>query len=291
MNGKQKVLSFLFRKRRVIQVLSLAFLVMIPILNVLKITFVTGNYYSLRIWKIEFVDPLFALQDFLLTLSLNRTLLLGLIIPVGIAFFAGKIFCSFICPYNLLAEWLRKIFPGKGRVYPVHSRRYWGILVGWLILAALAGFPILYFVSMPGQIGVFFSDLIFLKMVGTESLIIVVLLALDVVVFNRIWCRELCPVGALLQRFHYKKGLIVSYSEMDCVCSMNETESPCVMRCPIHINPKSNKIYPSCFNCGECVKECYFYGEALKMNFMNLTANLTPRYQLRKEEPIKKEEM
>ncbi len=290
-NGQSKWLSFLFRKRKWIQILSLLFLILIPVLNLFKITFVTGNYFSLRIWKIEFVDPLFALQHLYLTFSFNGQLLLGILIPLLLAVFGGKLFCSFICPYNLLAEGLQKILPKNVKTFTAQPRRYWAILSAWLLLALIAGFPILYFVSMPGQIGVFFSDLIFLKVAGVESLLILALLLLDVLVFKRIWCRELCPVGALLQRFHHRKGLTITYNEMDCICSPDETESPCVQRCPIYLNPKKPNIYPSCFNCGECVKECYFYGEALKLHFGRHQTTIFPHYKLQKnEQSIKKEE-
>ena len=280
---KSKFISILFRKRRLIQILSLMLLIGIPVFNLFQFIFVTGNYYSLRIWKIEFADPLFALQYFLLTYKLPLSLIIGVIVPLMLAFFAGKLFCSFLCPYNLLAEWLQKITPNKPITHQVHSRRYWLILTGWLILTLLAGFPVLYFVSMPGQIGVFFSDLIFLKVVGFESLIIVILLLSDVLLFRRIWCRELCPVGALLQRFHFKKGLRIEYNEFDCICSPDEVDSPCIKKCPVYLNPKSTKIYPVCFNCGACVQECYFYGEALKITFFNFSTTILPHYKTKRE--------
>lgn len=289
---KSKMLSLLFRKRRLIQIGSLIFLIVIPLLNLLNLEVVTGNYYSLRIWKIEFVDPLFALQHLLLTLKFNWQLLMGISIPLLIAFLGGKLFCSFICPYNLLAEWLQKILPAKKtNVFKVNAKRYWAVLIGWIILTVIAGFPILYFVSMPGQIGVFLGDLIFLKVMGVESLMILAVLGIDVVFLKRIWCRELCPVGALLQRFHWNYGLKINYNEIDCVCSTDEIDSPCVQRCPVYLNPKSDPLYPACFNCGECVKECYYYGEALKLKFIKDITNFEPNFKQRKEEQtINKEE-
>ncbi len=289
LNRKTRFISFLFRKRRLIQILSLLFIITIPILNYFKETFVIGNYYSLRIWKIDFVDPLFALQHLLLTFKFPVTLLIGILIPLLAAFFAGKMFCSFLCPYNLFAEWLQKFIPRAQIVFNAHARRYWAILLGWLIITVLAGFPILYFVSMPGQISVFISDLIFLKVLGYESLIILVLLFLDVIVFKRIWCRELCPVGAFLERFHYKKGLHINYSEIDCICSTDETDSPCVAQCPLYLNPKSNFVYPSCYNCGACVQECYFYGEALSFKIFKLNTQIIPILENRKENENKEE--
>ncbi len=289
---KSKMLSLLFRKRRLIQILSLLLLIMIPTLNLLKVEMITGNYYSLRIWKIEFVDPLFALQHLLLTFNFNWQLLMGITIPILIAFIGGKLFCSFICPYNLVAEWLQKILPRKiTTVFAVNANRYWVVLATWLILSVIAGFPILYFVSMPGQIGVFISDIIFLKALGIESLVVLVILLMDVFFLRRIWCRELCPVGALLQRFHWNRGLMINYNEMHCVCTMEEAESPCVQSCPVYLNPKKEPLYPSCFNCGECVRECYFFGEALKIKFNKEITDFEPHFKERKEEQtINKEE-
>ncbi len=271
-----------FKHRRWFQFFSLLLLMVIPFLALQKITIIAGNYFSLRIWKIEFADPLFALQTVLLTFSVTIGLLGAVVIPVLLAALGGRLFCSFVCPYNLLAELLqkvkKKIFNVKGATVPLKRSYYWAMLGLWLVIVVISGFPVLYYVSMPGQSGVFLSRLIFWHVLGSEGLLILLLLIVDVWFLNRLWCKLICPVGALLQRFHLKKGLNVRFNDFQCVCSEDDSESPCVSRCPIFLNPKKENLYPFCFNCGACVQECQWYGHALSFRLFE-----NPQKQIEEE--------
>ncbi len=266
---KNNLINILIRKRRWFQWASLSFLVLIPVLYLNKIYLIRGNYFSLGIWKAEFMDPVFILQNLLINFGLTAAMIMGILIPALIAFFTGKTFCSFICPYNLIAELLQKVIRKKEKTIKVipnpKPKYYWLIFLSWLVLVVIAAFPLIYFFSMPGQISVFLGDLILFKAVGLESLIILAVLLIDLLILRRAWCRLICPVGAMLQRFHAPFGLKVQFEETRCLCDFEN--SPCQKSCPLYLDPKQKNLYPFCYNCGECATICARYGQALSMKF------------------------
>ncbi|NOX88884.1 MAG: 4Fe-4S binding protein [Calditrichaeota bacterium] len=266
---KSNLINILIRKRRWFQWASLSFLALIPVLYLNKIYLIRGNYFSLGIWKAEFMDPVFVLQNLLINFGLTTAMIMGILIPALIAFFTGKTFCSFVCPYNLVAELLAKLIGKKEKttktVSFMKAKYYWLIFGGWLVLTAIAAFPLIYFFSMPGQISVFLGDLILFKAAGLESLIILGVLLIDLLILRRAWCRLICPVGAMLQRFHAPFGLRVKFEETSCLCDFDN--SPCQKSCPLYLDPKQKNLYPFCYNCGECTTICARYGQALSMKF------------------------
>jgi ferredoxin-type protein NapH len=215
---------------------------------------------------------------------LNREILFSVLIlaliPVIIAFAAGKVFCSWICPYNLIAEWAdrlrRRIRPSSVRTQNSNPRTwiYWGILAGIIVIVILTGIPLITFISMPGLISAQTSDLILAGELGIELALVPAVLIIEVFVLERFWCRFACPVGSTLAIFRTPRTLSVSYEGKKCQfqCSGSASRSVCNEACPVQLNPKRSGLYPYCYNCGACIEACQTHGgSALQFRFGSRT--------------------
>jgi ferredoxin-type protein NapH len=254
------------RTRTGVQVLAVAFLVAVPVLNWLGVHWLLGTLYSLSIGGLDIADPAMALQSFLLTRSVYVPLLLAVVIPVGIALAFGRVFCSWICPYNTIHDWLdrieRRVLRGRWlrrhrRVAGRNPRRavYWAVFATLLIVTALVGLPVLAYLSAPGILSSQLSRAILGPGVGPELALVAALMGLEVVIARRVWCTYACPVGATLALFRTPRTLRVIHHEARCTCPAGA--SPCTVACPLGLVPRRDEtLAPYCYTCGACVAAC-----------------------------------
>ncbi|MBD3223557.1 MAG: 4Fe-4S binding protein [Caldithrix sp.] len=276
----QKLEHILYRHlnriRRTMQWLALLFIVFVPILNVWGFHEIIGTFYSLTIGSLNIVDPSLMLQTILLSEQVKFGLLLAGIIPLIMALFFGKTFCSWVCPFNLLAEYTAKlrvkIFRNQTRSVNINPKPqvYWFILGGIFLLIGVLGTPLISYFSFPGLISAQITDTILFATVGIEWSLIIAVLLIEFFYKPRFWCKYLCPVGAVLAIPRFKNSLSVQYESKRCSvqCSADKSESLCNTACPFELNPRKTDIYPYCFNCGACVYVCQNNGgHALKFTF------------------------
>ena len=125
-----------------------------PFLNYyLHIDFIQGWYQSLGIGKLWFVSPLEGLESLLITKSPYLPSLVGMLIPVLIAFFLGRVFCSWICPISFLLELFdraRRFISAKpflrNRLI-VAKKLLWFVLIAELVVSLVLGAPLFVFLS------------------------------------------------------------------------------------------------------------------------------------------------
>jgi len=260
--------SHLHLLRRISQIGSLVLIIAIPFLNKSGINILKGTYYSISIGELDIIDPAIALQMILLTKSILITVLLMMIVPVVLAMILGKVFCSWACPFNFIAELLGKLKKSPS----IHSRNpktfhYWTIFGIILLSMTVFGIPIIVFISMPGQISALIADAIFNGILGIEILLVIVILAIEFLFNRNFWCKYVCPVGATLSLFRIKKTIKVTYEPNKCAKCEGKKDSPCIAVCPLNLNPRLSGAYPYCYNCFECVNTCRKNGGALNISF------------------------
>jgi len=254
--------------RRISQIGSMVLIIAIPFLNKLGINILKGTYYSISIGKLDIIDPAMALQMILLTKSILFTVLLMMVVPIVIALILGKVFCSWACPFNFLAELLTKFRKSPAiHVRNPKTHYYWIIFVILLLMITVLGVPIIAFISMPGQISALIADAIFSNVIGIEIVLVLIILAIEFIFNRKFWCKYVCPVGATLSLFRTKKTLRITYSPKKCAKCDGKKENPCVSACPLGLNPKLSGIYPYCYNCMECVNACRKNDGALSISF------------------------
>ena len=244
--------------RRTVQLASLAFFVIVPLLNIAGISFVSGTLYSLAVGPVWITDPLIGLQTILTSFRPDATLLLSMAIPLAITLIAGRVFCSWICPQNTLSEWVDQaaVKIGMKRLFPSTAapRVRTFVTAAVLLAAPLAGFPLASLLSAPGIITAQTARLIKEGAVGAEIILIAVILVSEFFVARRVWCNALCPVGGFLALFRLPRTLRVAFFEDETrVCGRCRA---CVDVCQLGLDPLAGNIYPFCHNCGDCINAC-----------------------------------
>jgi len=221
-----------------------------------------GTFYSFKIGPIHIVDPYIYLTYFVRNISSPSIFIetfIGFLIPIVIAFFLGRVFCSWVCPYNFLYEITdiirfrltkRKII----KYYVPSSPRYRYLVLLILIVLGilLPFFP--FYVVLPGLLSTFLHQII-LRSWGFVSYFLAFFLLIFVVDFflvKRVWCNLICPTGVLLQIFTWRKGLrVVKENDVECgKCAL------CSIECPLGLTPHLDTHQTLCYNCGKCVAAC-----------------------------------
>ena len=246
--------------RRTAQLLTLAAIFIIPLLNVFEITFIKGTFYSMDIGDVALADPLAIFQAFLTSRSFNLFMLTSVVIPLFIVIIFGRIWCSWFCPYYLLTEMVGKI---RSRLGLESNAPAWQegsssrqnmtrftVLGAGLLLVGIAGIPILNLISAPGVISSQALVLVKFHSLTFEIAFILAILVLEFFFF-KYWCRLICPTGSFLSLLQGKRGIRVTKVEAD--CSQCKT---CIESCPMRVDPMTEGDNPMCHNCGLCVDNC-----------------------------------
>ncbi len=264
MFSKGKIYRNLNRYRKAMQIFSLLFLAAIPVLILLDIRYIVGNLYSISFGDLDIVDPSMVIQTIVLSKEFYVPLLIAALIPVFLALVLGRVFCSWMCPYNTLLEILelraikrlrRKVFKRK-KIKNKNPRTfiYWTIFVAISVFTFLIGFPVFTWISMPGIISSELFSIIVGLGIGIDSLLFGIIFLSEVIIGKRYWCKYVCPVGATLALFKTKFTLKIQYNESVCDCAAYA--EPCASNCPLNLSPKERMLYPYCYNCGRCIKVC-----------------------------------
>lgn len=223
---------------------------------------VKGNLnYSYTLNFLPLTDPLVALQS-LFAGHLPETLgIMGVVIVLAFYLLVGgRIYCSWVCPINVVTDtagWLRDRLGIKGSVHMSRQTRYW-ILAMTLLGSALTGVVLWELIN---PISMLHRGLIF--GLGAAWAIVLAIFLFDLFVMSRGWCGRLCPVGAFY-------GLIGRWSPVrvragkrsacdDCMDCFQVCPEPQVIRPALKGEGKGVGpviLSPSCTNCGRCIDVC-----------------------------------
>jgi polyferredoxin len=181
---------------------------------------------------------------------------------VAISFLARKAFCSWLCPIGTLSEWLweggREIF---GRNFqaprwldiPLRGLKY--LLLGFFgyAVASMTALDLQGFITSPYGLVADVKMLNFFRHIGTTGATVIAVLLVGSVFVKNLWCRYLCPYGALV-------GLVSLFSParirreagtcIDC--------AKCAKACPslLPVDKLTTVKSAECTGCLECVAIC-----------------------------------
>lgn len=252
---------------------ALAFLLLLLAIGMWPIAGVRGSPTAVT-WlaAAPIIDPLAALEVLLASYNATAWMLLGALVPIAMAVLMGRVFCGWLCPMGLMLEmgglshrWVRRTLSRFGWHLPSkqvsNHWKYW-ILAGCLIASFVAGLPVFSSVSP-----------INLTIVGALRwpwLVVgfVVLLSSLEVVWPRVFCRALCPLGALYCLLGSKAPFrirVVGEERLRC--------RQCVMHCPMGIDVMNDHVLaghqsvddPECTRCGVCTDVCH--GDILRLRW------------------------
>jgi len=192
--------------------------------------------------------------------------------PAGLAIFLGiclmsavlaRSFCSHLCPIGLLSELLgrlglqhlgRRLSPPRWLDIPLRSVKF--LLLGffvWAIWFAMDARAVTAFIESPyvrivdAKMWLFFAE--------PSRLTLAVLGALVVgsVFVRDLWCRYLCPYGALVGILGLLAPLKVTRDPETCT-SCRGCSRACPSRLPVHTMHRVASI--ECTSCQDCVMAC-----------------------------------
>ena len=245
--------------RRVSQLGTLALFLIGPWFG---IWIVTGNLTSSLILKmLPLTDPYVLLQTvFAGHLPLTAALSGALIVLVFYILVGGRVYCSWVCPMNLvtdLAGWLRARLGLKGSLHLPRALRYW-LLGLTLLLAAVTGSVVWELVNPVSMLhrGLFFGF-------GFAGIVVLAVFLFDLLISTRGWCGHLCPVGAFYSVVGRYSPLRITAANrtqcndcMDCfaVCPEPQVIGSALKGAAKGIGPVI--LSPNCTNCGRCIDVC-----------------------------------
>jgi len=195
--------------------------------------------------------------------TIHPASLVLLLIIIATALFMKKGFCSWVCPFGLLSEYLAKIhtwiFERPRRLprwldYPLRSLKY--LLLGFFAYAIFFEMDVqalAAFIDTPYNRVADVKMLLFFSHASAFTLKVLAALVLLSVLVRFFWCRYLCPYGALLGMLSWLSPLKVHRSDKSCIdCNK------CSKVCPANIQVATSKTVWSdeCHACLQCVDAC-----------------------------------
>ena len=214
-----------------------------------------------------FSCPIGALQLFFAGLRHNLSLYVtGFLLSVGVVF--GKFICGYVCPMGLVQDLLYKIKSRK-LILRLGFLRYikYAVLVVLVIVMPLTirheitlwGRP--WFCAYVCPSGTIFAAIPliatndFLRNFLGWQFVLKISIALVIIVASvfilRIFCRVLCPLGAIYGLFNK-----ISVFGIKADISRCTSCKQCKSACHIALDPIKEPNSPECYRCGNCVRNC-----------------------------------
>ncbi|WP_020167186.1 MULTISPECIES: quinol dehydrogenase ferredoxin subunit NapH [Methylotenera] len=256
----RRIVSFLkshrwLLMRRTLQILIvLAFVVDIPEVGHIAHGNLSSSFWF---WNVPLSDPFVLLQSLLAGAPLAQTALIGAAIVAGFyAFFGGRIYCSWVCPINILtdaAHWLRQKLKIKGNLTMSQDLRS-VLLVMALVLSVITGTLAWENIN---PITLLQREIMWSSAAGLTFL--AALFLFDFLVTRRGWCGHLCPVGAFYRWIGHYGRLRVTALNTDscsgCTDCIKVCPEPHVLA-PLFAQKAITVTNSDCTRCGACLDKC-----------------------------------
>jgi ferredoxin-type protein NapH len=242
--------------RRLVQLAVLALFLIGPLAG---LWIVKGNLASsLTLGVLPLSDPYVVLQGLAAGHATEATALLGAAIAaVFYALAGGRLYCSWVCPVNVVtdtAAWLRRSLGLRTEVALPRAARLW-LLGATLAVAAATGTIAWEFVN---PVSMLHRGLIF--GVGLAWAIVLAVFLLDLLVAARAWCGHLCPMGAFYALLGSGALLRVSARARsrcdDCLDCYRACPEPQVITPALKGGASPVIRASACTNCGRCIDVC-----------------------------------
>ena len=227
--------------------------------NILGWNILTGNLSSSNFMQtVPLSDPFAVMQIATTGALLTFDLVLGAVIIFAIyAIVAGRAFCSWVCPVNIitdLANFIRRkltLDAYEKKTFVSRNIRYWAIGLTFAI-SVIMGVAAFEFVS---PVSMVHRGLIFGMGFGWATLVVIFLF--DLFVLKNGWCGHICPLGGFYSVIGRNSILRVSHDSEKCTACMK-----CKVVCPepqvLWMVAKQSKIVRDgeCTNCARCIEVC-----------------------------------
>jgi ferredoxin-type protein NapH len=220
-------------------------------------TFVQGDLWALRIGKMRIVDPLALIGNITRTRSLYFPMIIFAMIPILLTIIFGRFYCGWLCPMGLLGEInskIRGIFINADiplfRLNLSLKVKYY--VLGFGLLTGLV-FGVNYFsvIYPPKLISYEVFGIITYGTVSYGFFTILLISLLEIFLGPRLWCRSVCPGGALFSLI--SKLRIIGIGNNMVLCN---NCGICEINCPHDARPSGLITEAECDQCGVCLDIC-----------------------------------
>lgn len=254
------VVSNKWRYRRWISILVLNLLFVVSYW--FDVQLVEGALTASRFVGFHMADLNGALQVMLAYKEVMINLVIGTVTVLLCWWFVGgRAFCSWICPYHLLAEWAEMLHVKLAEMgFAIDTKFNRGLrTVLWFAFLALAfgtGYTVFEFVN---PVGILSRALIYGPTIAL--LWVAFLLSIEIFYSRRFWCRYVCPIGLSYGITGAVSPVQVEYDLAKC---LHEGECRKVCLVP-HVLELTKMGYASdsiehigadCTRCGMCIDAC-----------------------------------
>lgn len=218
---------------------------------------VSGGLWSFKAGPVRASDPLAVLSGILTARRVTAALLLSLLIPLIGVLWGGRLFCSWLCPMGLLGEAVRGVRRRLERLgihffnLPISRLPKYVLLVTGALACLLFSVPFFYGFYPPRILSGALRDSWSNNMMMGELIFVGLLLLCELVLCERLWCKSLCPGGALLAWMSPLRRLRVQHDEAACTAC-----GKCDLACPYDLDPSRRTLGGECDNCGRCIEVC-----------------------------------
>jgi len=228
----------------------------------LDIQVLEGALTASRFVGFHLIDLNAALQVMLAHKHILVNLVIGTVtIFVGWLLLGGRSFCSWACPYHLLAEWAEKIhlwLVKKKLVVdqPIDRRLRTVFWIVFALLAVATGYTVYEAISPTGIVS---RALIYGP--GLALLWVLALLVFEVFFVRRAWCRYACPIGLTYGVVGIFSPVRIKYTLEGCFHEGN-CRKVCLVPHVLDTDIKGRAVHtevpigPDCTRCGLCVDVC-----------------------------------
>jgi ferredoxin-type protein NapH len=222
---------------------------------------VRGSVWTLRVGNVVLSDPLAGADFLAATGALTDPFLLSILLPVLLTLLLGRVFCGWICPADLLFEAGSRVRDWAGIETDVSFSRTtkYAVLAVGLASSAWLGTQSLAEIYPPRLVSGEIYGWIWYHRFGVGAWFLVFLLALEVFVSRRFWCRYVCPGGALYCLLGSRRRLRLEVERPLC-----DGCGDCLPACEFGLKPMGRDVGPECNNCGACLPTCHSQALSLR---------------------------
>lgn len=254
------VISHTWRNRRWAVLLAVNLLFVVSFW--LDIQILEGSLTASRFVGFHLID----LNSALLVMLAHKHLIVNLVIGTFTVFLlwvllGGRSFCSWVCPYHLLAEWAEALHLKlvEKKIVTDHEFHRGTRTVFWLLfclLAIVTGYTVFETLSPTGILS---RALIYGP--GLSLGWIALLLLFEIFYSRRAWCRYICPIGLTYGAVGALSPTRVSYHVEHCFHE-GDCRKVCLVPHVLEVTIKGRAsdetmgLSPDCTRCGLCIDVC-----------------------------------